>query len=227
MDQTPYAFSVRQCAKRTTLHDREGDEMSAHDVVVKIIKQEHSSLSQVLHLMQELLRRVAADREAPNFDFLTAALYYIDDFQERYHHPKEDEYLFKSLSAATAQFDDVISGLQAEHISGMHAMSQLHRYLVQYMGGAPSGLEKLWGRVTAYEKLIDEHMRCEEDLLERCGKAMAEEDWMRIAAAFEENDDPLFGDYPRKEFVRLYHRIMVLTPRALKQDLHAASHATA
>ena len=191
--------------------------MSDQDVAIATIKKEHRALDAVLHILQELLGRVAAGHGTPEFGLFAAALYYVDDFQERCHHPKEDEYLFKSLSAATSEFNNVIGALQAEHVRGAHAVSQLHRNLVRYQGGAAIGLETLRAGVDAYVAWMHEHMRCEEELLERSRDVIAARDWARIAAAFDENDDPLFGRNRGAEFGRLHQRILLLAPRKLKR----------
>jgi hemerythrin-like domain-containing protein len=197
--------------------------MSDRDVAIATIKLEHRALAAVLHVLQALLGKVQAGHVALEFGLLAAVLYYIDDFQERCHHPKEDEYLFKSLRAVTSEFDDVTSGLQAAHVSGAHAVAQLHRRLVYFQGGASDGLEMLKSAVDAYVARMDEHMRCEEDLLERSRDLISGQDWARIAAAFDENDDPLFGNNRRAEFGLLYQRIVLLAPRKLKQGLYPAS----
>lgn len=199
--------------------------MSNRDVAVAIIKAEHRALGAVLHTLQELLGKVEAGHVAPEFGLLSTVLYYIDDFQQRCHHPKEDEYIFKSLSTATSEFDDVINGLQAEHVSGAHAVAQLHRCLVHFQGGASDGLEMLKSAVKTYAARMDEHMRCEEDLIERSRDIISEQEWVRIAAAFDENNDPLFGNNRRAEFGQLYRRIAVLAPRKLKEGLYPGSHS--
>lgn len=197
--------------------------MSDRDVAVATIKSEHRALGAVLHAFQALLSRVAAGRAIAEFGLYAAMLYYIDDFQERCHHPKEDEYFFKALSAATSEFDSTVSSLQAAHVSGVHALSRLHRCLVHYQGGAAGGLEAFKAGIDIYATQLSDHMRCEEDLLERSLSIISDQSWARIAAAFDRNDDPLFGNNRREEFGRLYQRIAVLAPRKLKQGLYPAS----
>lgn len=199
--------------------------MNAREVAIATIKEEHHSLSAVLQTLQQLLHRVAADQAESEFGLCAAALYYIDDFQERCHHPKEDKYFFKALSAATSEFDALINGLQAAHVGGVHALSQLHRCLVHYQGGAPRGIEMFRTGIDTYVTQMANHMRCEEYLLERSREVISEPEWTRIAAAFSENDDPLFGNHRRDEFARLYHRIAVLAPRKLKHGLNPAVSA--
>ena len=79
--------------------------MSASDVAIATIKMEHRSLGTVLQTLRELLTSVAAGQAAADFGLLSAALYYMNDFPERCHHPKEEEYLFKCLRMRTAELD--------------------------------------------------------------------------------------------------------------------------
>ena len=79
--------------------------------------------------------------------------------------------------------------------------------------------------VDTYATQMDNHMRCEEYLLERSRDVISEPAWARIAAAFDENEDPLFGDNRREEFARLYHRILLLAPRKLKPALNPANQS--
>ena len=198
----------------------EGKDMNARDIAVATIKQEHRSLTRVLHTMQALLNQVVSSYGSTEFGLLSAALYYVDDFQERCHHPKEDEYLFKALRAATSEFNGELDALEAGHVSSAHAVSQLHRYLVHYQGGSATGLDLLKAGVDTYATQMTAHMRREEELLERCADVISEPEWLRIADAFDENDDPLFGGNRREAFGRLYHRLVLLAPRKLKARLH-------
>jgi len=173
--------------------------------------------------MQEFLARIEAGVASPEFDMFCAALYYLDDFQERCHHPKEEQYIFRSLNAATSEFREVIDNLHAAHVNSAQAISQLHHSLVHYQGGAVRGLETFRSNVDAYAARMFEHVHCEEDLFARSLEVLSEHDWARIAAAFDENDDPLFGGNRREAFGRLFQRIHVLTPRKLKQGLYSTS----
>ena len=194
--------------------------MSNTDVAIAIIRVEHRALEAVLHTLQALLNKVAAGYGTVEFGLLSAVLYYIDDFQERCHHPKEEEYLFKSLRAATSEFNDLLDSLQAAHLNSAHALSRLHRDLVHYQGGARNGLEVLQGDVDHYVASMHDHIRVEEDLLERSRDVIGEANWARIAAAFNENDDPLFGNNRSSEFGRLYQRMVLLAPQKVKQGFY-------
>lgn len=71
--------------------------MSAYERVVEAIQQEHRVLGHVVEMLQRTLQEIAAEHIEPDFNLLAAILYYIDDFPERLHHPKEDAHLFKAL----------------------------------------------------------------------------------------------------------------------------------
>jgi hemerythrin-like domain-containing protein len=196
--------------------------MSASDIAISTIKLEHRSLGMVLHVLQDLLRKVAAGHVVADFGVFATALYYIDDFPERCHHPKEDEYLFKRLRLRTSEFDAVLDQLQTEHARSAITVAGLHRALVHYQGGAAEGLRLFKAAVDSYAADMRSHFRQEDDLMACAGAVLTDEDWELIAWAFTTNDDPLFGDNLRLEFSQLYHRIMRLVPRKMKTALHAA-----
>ena len=124
--------------------------MSASDVAIATIKMEHRSLGTVLQTLRELLTSVAAGQAAADFGLLSAALYYMNDFPERCHHPKEEEYLFKCLRMRTAELDPVLERLQAEHARSAGVLGELNRKLVLYQAGAPDGLRH-------FQESVDNH----------------------------------------------------------------------
>lgn len=198
--------------------------MSARETAEATIRDEHRTLGAVMEALQRMLADVAARHAEPDFALFSAALCYLSDFAERCHHPKEDEYLFESLRRRTADFNAVLDELQAEHIRGAHMLEQLQCALVHYQGGAPDGPGLFRAAVDAYSAMLGEHMRKEEALLTQAHDRLAEEDWSRIASAFEANDDPLFADNRREEFRRLFLRIFNLLPRRIKMPAQHPRH---
>lgn len=193
--------------------------LTARESALATIQHEHLSLELVLHTLREFLQRIESGVAAPEFDMFSAVLYYIDEFQERCHHPKEEAFIFQALSAVTPRFSATIEGLQAGHRYGAQAMAVLYRALVQFQGGAPNGLAAFRAAVDGYAHAMFEHMRIETALFEQAAHLLDENTWRNIATAFEGNDDPLFGKQPREEFARLFQRIQRLAPRKLRQSL--------
>lgn len=196
--------------------------MSASETAIATIRFEHFALGMVLHTTQALLDKIASGHASADFGLLSTALYYIGEFPEVCHHPKEDDYLFRCLRLRTTEFDALLERLQNEHQHSGAALSALHRALVHYQGGAPQGLQHFRAALDSYTADLRQHMACEEELLARAPAVLREEDWTLIARAFAANDDPLIGNNRRTEFSRLYNQLVVLAPRKLKSALRAA-----
>ena len=190
--------------------------MSAYELVVDTIKQEYRVLGHVVEVLQKSLLDQAAEHSAPDFNLLAGILCYIDDFPERLHHPKEDEYLFKALRTRSPEFDAVLDDLQHEHVHSARMVREMHAALVHYLAGAYGSLQTFKSCADAYAAMLREHMRKEEDLLSRAGASLTEAAWQDILAAFAANEDPLFAHDLRKEFRMLYRRIQNLLPHKLR-----------
>ena len=64
---------------------------------IRIIVNEHRALAAVLHGMLYLVHEIRDHDDKPDFNLFGAMIYYIDSFPERFHHPKEDQYLYRFL----------------------------------------------------------------------------------------------------------------------------------
>jgi len=190
--------------------------MTPKEIATETIRQEHRTLGAVVGVLQRLLRDIATERIEPDFRLLSAALYYIDDFPERCHHPKEERYFFSTLRERSSEFDPLLDELESEHVTSAHTMAHLHRALVHYQADAPQALAALRAGIDAYAAMLSEHMRKEEYLLAQAESVLTPDDWSAMAAAFQSDDDPLFGAKPRETFRRLRLRIENLLPRKMR-----------
>jgi hemerythrin-like domain-containing protein len=64
---------------------------------LQVIQAEHQALSAMLRSLNMLLRRSRDERRPPPFDVMRAMLFYVDEFPERLHHPKESQLLFPKV----------------------------------------------------------------------------------------------------------------------------------
>jgi len=191
---------------------------SASGVVIGTLLEEHRAMRTVLAILERLLTDAAERGTAPDFALIASALYYMDDFPERVHHPKEDAHLFAALRRRTNRFNSVLDRLQAEHIRGAQMLARVQRELVHYQGGAPHGLRRTRAAVCAFAALQNDHMRCEESVLLASHDYLTEDDWAALAGAFVATGDPLSPDSARLEFRRLRSRILTLLPRKMRLD---------
>jgi hemerythrin-like domain-containing protein len=82
---------------------------------IRIIHAEHRSLAAVLQGMLYLTREIRYAGAGPNFDVLAAMIQYIDALSERFHHPKEDQYLFRLLRLRHPDAIPLLERLEMEH----------------------------------------------------------------------------------------------------------------
>ncbi|HET7032824.1 MAG TPA: hemerythrin domain-containing protein, partial [Casimicrobiaceae bacterium] len=117
---------------------------------IRIIQDEHRSLGAVLHGMLYLAREIREHRMNPPFDVLGAMVYYIDAFPERFHHPKEDKYLFKPLRARYPEAGPLLDQLLEEHRAGAEKIRTLEQTLARYQQGGDAEAEAFIAAVEDY-----------------------------------------------------------------------------
>jgi nucleotide-binding universal stress UspA family protein/hemerythrin-like domain-containing protein len=167
-----------------------------------ILRDEHRSLAAVLHA---LLAQV--EWPAPDVALLRAMLFYIEQFPERLHHPKEDAYLFDRLRRRTSTCDALIAALHSQHVAGAEQFAALRRLLDSGDGAAFAQ------GVRDFAQAQWRHMRDEEQLvLPAASLHLQADDWLDIAAAFADNGDPRFG--AGESFDRLASRLLTLASPA-------------
>jgi hemerythrin-like domain-containing protein len=181
---------------------------------VRIIRDEHLAIAAVVYALRGLARRVRAEDGPPDFPLLHAMLDYIVEYPDRWHHPKESRYLFAALREADRGVAGLLDELEREHRAGERHIAALQRELAALERGNPGAATSFAQAAEAYAALQWEHMRKEEDvLLPMAERALDAGAWRRIADAFRENDNPLFGIKPRDDAERLYRKILNLAAR--------------
>src|SRR4029450_4413992 len=99
---------------------------------LQIIRDEHFALGTVLHSMQQMLRRGPGDPRQQFFDVIRAMLFYIDEFPEKRHHPKESDLLFPLLARAAPELMPVIETLEMEPMKGHERVRELQHLLLAW-----------------------------------------------------------------------------------------------
>ena len=179
----------------------------------RIIEEEHRSLAAVLHGMLYVIREIRYLRILPDFVLLGAMVDYIDSFLERFHHPKEDLYLFNLLGTRYPGALPLIAHLKQEHESGAVKMRELQQALTHYRHGGSAEFPEFAALVAGYGAFHWEHMRLEEsDLLPLAERHLTEGDWDAIDVAFLGHSNPLLGAEPGEEYRELFRRIVNLAP---------------
>lgn len=180
---------------------------------VRLIRDEHSRLAAVIHGMLHLSRQMAKSRLVPDLKVLRAMLFYISEYPERLHHPKEDAFLFARLRSHTHELDGALDALEAQHHQGEELVHRLEHALIRLeFAGAPA-CACFADAVEAYAEFYFGHMRVEEEtIIPAAEKLLTEADWRVIGDAFSSNSDPLENKDLKGDFERLFTLIVNIAP---------------
>lgn len=181
---------------------------------LQIIRDEHASLAAMLQSMRMLVDKGPGDGRKPFFDVLRAMLFYIDEYPERLHHPKESNLLFPKVVKASPKVLGAIDRLERDHMYSEKAARDLQHLLMSWelLGAARRAAFD-----EAFKKYVDfylDHMRLEEEvILPEAEASLSAQDWAEVDAAFEQNADPLTGKYPpTTEYEKLFSLIVQRAP---------------
>ena len=179
-----------------------------------IIRDEHASLAAMLHSMTQLLERGPAEDAQQFFEVMRAMLFYIDEFPEQLHHPKESNLLFPKVAKKAPEVRGAIDRLERDHMHSEKAVRDLLHLLLAWELVGPT---RKAGFVNAFGPYVEsylDHMRLEETVvLPAAQESLTDEDWAELDQAFDQNADPLTGKHPPgPAFEKLFSRIVAKAP---------------
>ena len=179
----------------------------------QIIREQHASIAAVLRSLSALIEQGPGDEPERYFDVLRAMLFYIDEFPERQHHPKESTILFPMLMRAAPELASVIARLESDHANGEGKVRALQHLLLAWELLGESRRAEFEKAAHAYVGFYLDHMRCEEtELLPAAQRLLSAPDWAALDAAFIADPDPLTAGTSDPKFDRLFTRIVLKAP---------------
>jgi branched-chain amino acid transport system ATP-binding protein len=182
---------------------------------IVIIKSEHQNLIAVLYSLEMLVEEIENSKQ-PDFAVFHGLLTYIDRFLDRYHHPKENDYLFPRVMARAPDTTDLVKKLGRQHKQGEQLFVVMLKALSAYEFSGDSEFPGFREAVLKYTQFEREHVLIEErDLLPRAREALEASDWEEIDAAFGENQDPMFGEKWDSDFSALLNKLINTLPAPL------------
>ncbi|CDS54493.1 Hemerythrin HHE cation binding region [Polaromonas sp. CG9_12] len=193
---------------------RKFQETAIKHTSLQIIRDEHSSLVAMLRSMTMMVERGPGDNPEQFFDVLRAMLFYIDEFPERLHHPKESNLLFPRVVRASPTVMAAVQQLESDHMNGEKAVRELQHLLLAWELLGEPRRPAFTAQCQQYTAFYLEHMRLEETvILPEAQKVLTDAEWKELDAAFEKNCDPLTGKYPPDPaYDRLFTRIVMRAP---------------
>jgi hemerythrin-like domain-containing protein len=177
---------------------------------LRTIRDEHMALAAMLRSLQQLVRQGVAAPESRFFDTVQAMLFYIDEFPERLHHPKESNLLFPRVARLAPETLDAIERLERDHMQGEAAVRALQHQLLAWKLIGPGRRQEFVQSLDRYIGFYLEHMRLEEtQVLPAAEKHFTADDWAELDEAFASNQDPLTGKHtPQPLYEQLFQRIL-------------------
>lgn len=181
---------------------------------LQTIRNEHASLAAMLQSLVMMLDRGPGDTPESFFDVVRAMLFYIDEFPERQHHPKETELLFPRVLALAPQTQAAVTQLLQDHQHSETSVRALQHLLLAWelLGDTRHGAFDTAARryVSAYLA----HMQLEETaILPEAERHFSAADWAALDQAFAGNTDPLSQQGAHDPgFDRLFTRIVMRAP---------------
>ena len=180
---------------------------------LQIIRDEHTALSAMLRSLLMMEEHGPGDEPERFFDVVRAMLFYIDEFPERLHHPKESDLLFPRVMKARPEVVNVIRRLENEHLAGENRVRELQHLLLAWELLGEARRPAFSGALREYVRFYLEHMKIEElEILPVAEAALGPADWADIDAAFERDRDPLASGERQPAFDRLFTRIVMRAP---------------
>src|SRR5437762_13446412 len=134
-------------------------ESSMHPVAIQIIRDEHLAIAAVLYSLRFLVRRMRTEGAPPDFPLLHAMLDYIVEYPDRWHHPKESQFLFKALRKRNLDAGALIDELEREPRKGDLLIADLRNKLAAFENGDRDALVAFAAAVEEYAQMQWEHIR--------------------------------------------------------------------
>lgn len=184
-----------------------------HPVSLSIIRDEHEHLSSVIQGMLYFVRATEIGGKAPDLRVFRAMLYYITEYPERVHHPKEDKYLFAKIKERTHQLDTELDALIDQHSRGELMVHRLMDALLRYEFGGAAAFAHFRDLVEQYAHFYYAHMRTEEERIIPVAKqVLNDNDWKDIDAAFLENRKMMDDAGERYRYEEVFSLIVNIAP---------------
>ena len=181
-------------------------------MAIRILQREHRGIGAVLYCFEKVLDDIQKGRLEPDLDLFDAIIAYIQDFPDRFHHPKEDDHFFPLVAQRAPEVRDALAELKKQHHDGVRLTAALKWHLQEWRQNK-TAFAAFNAAARQFIEFQRKHIGIEEKTIIPAATAhFTEADWKKVDGAFADNDDPLFGKNPKAVFDRLFSKIVELAP---------------
>ena len=179
------------------------------DPSIATLYRDHDNLRKVLSLLEQSLVDICRGY-LKDYRTLQHIIVYIQDYLELVHHPAEDV-MFAVLfehDIRHLEFSDKVKTLVKAH-SELEVITRSASEAVESAIGRPD--HDVADMVSSLSTLLSRqrsHIQFEEVyIFPYINKYLSSEDWEKIVALVPDDEDPVFGSIPRKEFEQILNAI--------------------
>jgi hemerythrin-like domain-containing protein len=153
---------------------------------------EHARFGRVLDLLETQVSAFHAG-EDPDYELMRDIVYYLQNFADRFHHPREDA-AFERLAQREPSLRVMVNRLLQEHRVIARAGEELLGRLADIAGDVIVERAAVEAAASTYLVYYRHHIKTEEaEVLPSAAQILTPEDWAAVAAAVPPGPDPLFG----------------------------------
>jgi len=190
--------------------NEKNDPYPSRSKVTTIFKEEHRAIAVICYALRACAQNLH-DGLIIDTDLLRSMLVYLDEFPAKFHHPKEDTYLFPAIKRRTHEFDDMIYALQGHHAAEDGHLKSVLEVVNRYSESPREVAKELASTIEQAAFYELRHITLEEsELIPGAIKHLLPEDWDEIALAFSENGDPCFEPAKGRNYKLMFSRIAYL-----------------
>ena len=175
--------------------------------VIAALKLDHANIAKILELLESEILAIEVGK-TPDYPLLQDIMCYMNQYPDRFHHPKEDLMFAQVLKYEPGARADVATLLK-EHISIGLAGQNFERMLRTSNIDSVDVREGLGTAGFAYIRAQRQHMFLEEKkLFPMAQTVLTDKDWQEIEGAVDAIEDPLFEAEFATGYERLYRLII-------------------
>lgn len=173
-----------------------------------ILKQEHNVINLMLDGVRHELTRL---REVGSLDFpkLVKVIDFGQNFIDRCHHAKEENYLFIKLEEKGQPEDrGLLAELLAEHRQGREHLAALAEAVPPAQAGDQKAFQAVAGHARAYLELMNAHIDKENELLiPMTERLLSQAEQEAVGKACEEFEEKEMGPGVHQKYHALAHEL--------------------
>ncbi|UCV17749.1 universal stress protein [Ferribacterium limneticum] len=187
--------------------------MTDMERAIAVIQEEHRSIAAVVRGMLNVSRDYREHGNKIDLKPLSAMLTYLHKFPTKMHHPKEEKFIHAALRLRAPECLALLDELESQHKKEHLFIDQVEKSLSVALSGENAHHFNLSSAIEVFADAVWGHMGKEErEVLPLAQTKLLPSDWAKIAEAFDNNEDPSFGQMDADEFRNYFRRIADLMP---------------